>query len=346
MSVPPVAIITRTTNRFRLLDRCVQSVLAQDFQGWTHVIVNDGGDAREVEKIADRYRERYASRLLLLSHSKSLGMEAASNTGLRGSQSEFVAFLDDDDTWDPQFLSVMVGALMQRQDDRIKAVVCQTEIVNERLEEHDIQVEGRKIFNPDLDSINLEKLIVENRFTNNAFLFCRKAQEEIGFFDERMLALGDWDFNLRFMLRFDCAVVTRPLARWHHRAPLQFGQEDNSAALRRAWRTNLVNDAIRGTWLKHGSHLPVLLVLGSKLADLERSQTRLHEELNETQARLERLRSEEHDRVAQLSGAMSQLSDRLSGSIREYSFFVQLRLALSTRFKKMRDILSFRRRQT
>ena len=51
-----VAIITRTKNRCLLLRRAIESVLAQSFADWTHVIVNDGGNRYEVDLLAGGIR--------------------------------------------------------------------------------------------------------------------------------------------------------------------------------------------------------------------------------------------------------------------------------------------------
>src|SRR5262245_62173390 len=112
-----VAIITRTKDRPLFLARCIESILSQDFQNWTHIIVNDGGDPTSVVATANRYTDHYKSRLILVHHESSLGMEAASNTGLRACRTTFVTFLDDDDTWDKHLLSKMVSALQHANDE-------------------------------------------------------------------------------------------------------------------------------------------------------------------------------------------------------------------------------------
>ena len=50
-----VAIITRTKDRPLFLARCIESILSQDFQNWTHIIVNDGGDPANVVATTSRY---------------------------------------------------------------------------------------------------------------------------------------------------------------------------------------------------------------------------------------------------------------------------------------------------
>jgi len=283
-----VAVITRTKDRPLLLDRCIQSVLAQDFDDWIHVIVNDGGDPLTLQRAIDPYRQLYRSRLLLLHHGTSRGMEAASNTALRESRSRFVTFLDDDDTWDPSFLATTVATLMSADSELIKGVACQTEIIREYIEGDQVKPISRESLNAHLTAIRVDELIMSNLFTNNAFLFFRSAQEEIGFYSDALPVLGDWDFNIRFALRFEICVVSRILARWHWRERSEKLEDLNSrhhqGAPHDIWRIRLINQAIRGNWLDGKQHLPLILVLGNKLAAIEQQATQLKALLDQKQA--------------------------------------------------------------
>jgi glycosyltransferase involved in cell wall biosynthesis len=111
VTIPRVAVITRTKNRTALLGRAIESVLGQSFRHWQHVIVNDGGDPLAVDGLIERYQGLYAGRLRVIHNPESLGMEAASNVGVRNSQSEFIVIHDDDDTWHPDFLGRCVAYL-------------------------------------------------------------------------------------------------------------------------------------------------------------------------------------------------------------------------------------------
>jgi glycosyltransferase involved in cell wall biosynthesis len=278
-----VAVITRTKDRPRLLERCIGSLLAQDFDDWVHVIVNDCGDQSAVVTATEPFSEQYKGRLCLTHHATSKGMEAASNTGLRASQSTFVAFLDDDDTWDPQFLSAMVQALVGEQSQKVKGVVCQSKIIRENLQNGHTTEVGEQVLNGELRFVSIEELLIANQFTNNAFLFYRSAQEEIGFFNEELPVLGDWDFNIRFLLRFDVAVVRRVLARWHWREKSEASSDVNTvhapAAPHDAWRVHLANRALRGDWLDGNKHLSLIMTLGTRLDAAQRLQQELNTRL-------------------------------------------------------------------
>jgi glycosyltransferase involved in cell wall biosynthesis len=235
-----VSVITRTKDRPLLLARCIESLLAQDYTSWTHVIVNDGGPVDEVAAVTQTYIQAYGSRLALLNHAKSLGMEAASNTALRACRSDFVVFLDDDDTWHPQFLSKMIDAFVARIDKRTKGIVCQTEIVTEKVEDGRLIELNRSPFNDKLETVSLTDLLIQNRFTNNAFLFRREAADEVGMFDEHLPVLGDWDFNIRFAMRFEISVLPEILARWHWRERTESYFDNTQNNVHQLWYNRLV----------------------------------------------------------------------------------------------------------
>ena len=105
-----VAVITRTKDRIPLLKRALESISDQTFRDFIWVVVNDGGERAGVDDIVAEARRR-GIETRLLHHEKSLGMEAASNAGIRACDSEYIAIHDDDDSWKSAFLERTVDFL-------------------------------------------------------------------------------------------------------------------------------------------------------------------------------------------------------------------------------------------
>ena len=213
-----VAIITRTNNRPLFLERAMQSVLRQTLQDWTHVIVNDGGDPGPVDILARAYADAYAGRLQVVHHPRPLGMQEASNAGVRASSSKYLTIHDDDDSWDPEFLTATVGYLEEQEPDSlVRGVVCQTTQVLEEVSPGGDWIElERKPYHP-FAFVNLEDMCRRNLFAPIAFLYRREVHETVGFFRQEFDVLGDHDFNLRFLLHFEIGVLNRFLAFYHWR---------------------------------------------------------------------------------------------------------------------------------
>ncbi len=256
-----VAVITRTKNRPLLLRRALRSVLAQSFADWEQIVVNDGGAAapvdEEVRAIAD-------PRVRVVHHEYSQGMEAASNSGLQASQSEYCVIHDDDDSWSPDFLAQTVARLTQRE--RPAAVVTHSTLVMERIEGHHVVEIERRPFNVDLHAVDLLSLAFQNRFPPISFVFSRAVLEKIGGYDDKMPVLGDWDFNLRFAREADIAVLPVELANYHQR-PLETSVYGNSlyaaSHQHHITRAYLVNKLLR-----EGTALPVALGCGVALGEM------------------------------------------------------------------------------
>ncbi|GAA1789882.1 hypothetical protein GCM10009712_41550 [Pseudarthrobacter sulfonivorans] len=211
-----VAVIIRTKDRGRLLGRALDSVLAQTFSDWQIVLVNDGGSPAQVDEALEPRLARLEDRLVRLDNETSVGMEAASNLGIRAVDSEFIAVHDDDDEWDPEFLATTVTYLEAHPGDG--GVSVETEIVFERLTPEGREVEDRVTFEPDLRGITLVDLLHYNRFVPISFLFRRSVFDELGGFDENLPVVGDWEFHLRFLVHHHIGLIKgRPLAFWNQR---------------------------------------------------------------------------------------------------------------------------------
>ena len=228
-----VSIITRTRDRTILLGRAVESVLGQSFADWRHIIVNDGGNAEELEEFLAPYFDRYAGRLTVVHNEKSLGMQQASNVGLAKAAGTYVAIHDDDDEWAPEFLTATTRFLDEKGPESVyQGVIAQTIKVME-----DIDTQGRVLevsrepYLPASD-VNLFKVGYENPFPPIAFLYRRKVHEVIGPFDPRFDFAGDMDFNVHFLLHWEIGVIPRPLAFYHWRRKSVVAGFDNSVTAR------------------------------------------------------------------------------------------------------------------
>lgn len=225
---PTVAIITRTRNRPLLLKRAIHSVLKQSWPYWVHVIVNDGGNPGEVEAVVGPYRAAYEGRLLIVTHPQSLGMEAASNAGIRVSSSDYVIIHDDDDSLEPDFLSETVAYLEAPPLPQVQGVVTLTTRIDEEIVDDTVRETGRRLYKSMEGCIRIDDMASLNSFPPISFLFRRHVLDEVGWFDEHLPVLGDWDFNLRFIMKHDIGVIPKALANYHHRPAIRQGQMGNT----------------------------------------------------------------------------------------------------------------------
>lgn len=215
-SHPAVAVITRTLDRPVFLKRAIRSVAAQDFDDYVHVIVNDGGDIAEA-RAAIAATPCDLARVVLVDTVTNRGMEAASNIAIAAAQSDFIVIHDDDDSWEPDFLRETVGFMSGRKGPEYGGVITRATYVSEEVTPSGIRELGRKPYEDWVEVVHLMQMAIGNFFPPIAFLFRRDLYERLGGFDARYPVLGDWDFNLRFLLEADIGVIPKALANYHHR---------------------------------------------------------------------------------------------------------------------------------
>jgi glycosyltransferase involved in cell wall biosynthesis len=103
-----VACIVPTYRRHDRLIAAIDSILKQTFQDFVVIVVDDGGG---LPKLQDD------PRVIAVSLSRNTGIAGVvRNVGIRLSQSQYIAFLDDDNTWHPEHLALCLEALKVGQD--------------------------------------------------------------------------------------------------------------------------------------------------------------------------------------------------------------------------------------
>lgn len=102
MSGPAVSVVIPTHNRFHLLPRAIDSVVAQTVADWEIVLVDDGS-TDDTPALAERYATQLRERWVYLRGPRR-GSSAARNRGIDAARAEFVAFLDSDDEFAPRKL--------------------------------------------------------------------------------------------------------------------------------------------------------------------------------------------------------------------------------------------------
>lgn len=108
-----VSVITPLYNCERFLENTIQSILAQDFQDWELIMVDDCSTDSSLA-IAQHYVEQ-DKRIKVLQLERNSGAAVARNTAIEAARGRFIAFLDSDDQWLPKKLDVQLR-FMQEKD--------------------------------------------------------------------------------------------------------------------------------------------------------------------------------------------------------------------------------------
>ena len=113
------SVLIPVYNTEKYLDECMRSVLAQTFQDYEVIIVDDGSTDNSGAKCAS-YSEQYPRKIRVI-HQENLGLISARRTAIREAHGEFCVFVDSDDFVEPNLLETVHLAL--EQDDAIDIVM-------------------------------------------------------------------------------------------------------------------------------------------------------------------------------------------------------------------------------
>lgn len=101
-----ISVIMPCYNAAVHLSKSVESVVSQTFSNWELIAVDDGSSDNTLA-----WLHAHAEPRLRIHSQANRGVSAARNAGLKLAQGEYIAFLDSDDTWEPNFLEKMLAAL-------------------------------------------------------------------------------------------------------------------------------------------------------------------------------------------------------------------------------------------
>ena len=181
-----VSIIIPTKNRPGLINQAINSVLHQTYTNWELFIVNDS-----TEEILLNQSD---PRIHLVENKLLPGANGARNTGINLSSGKYIAFLDDDDTWDSNKLVKQVK-IMQSEE----SILCYTgkEII---FQKNNITKKKYSYYTTILNpSVTLQ---VHNYIgTTSCILVKSGVLKNNVTFDENMHSLQDYDLYLELAKR-------------------------------------------------------------------------------------------------------------------------------------------------
>ena len=111
-----ISIIIPLYNKELFIEETITSVLAQSFNEFELIVVNDGSTDRSLEVATGLIDTRI--KIITKEH---IGVSAARNTGIEAAKFNWIAFLDADDWWSPNFLEEMVYCIQKYPNHKLFA---------------------------------------------------------------------------------------------------------------------------------------------------------------------------------------------------------------------------------
>lgn len=199
-------------NRADVIACSIESVLAQTFIDYELIVVDDGSEDN-LQQVVEPYCQEHPVHLISMDHQ---GASAARNRGLAVARGRFVAYLDSDNIWKPQFLERMYQVLTSKRHSK-KTAYCQFDVYEKNRKDNGFSLKetGGRPF-------NYKKLLQGNYVDMNTFVHARECLHSVDSFDPCLKMLIDWDFILRMTAKFPPLYIKEPLVDYY------FGRTDNA----------------------------------------------------------------------------------------------------------------------
>jgi len=195
--VPTVSVIIPTHNRAGFVTEAIGSVLAQSYQDFELIIVDDGSEdntRKTIERFAGRIRYQYQ---------ENHGISHARNTGLHLAQAPYIAFLDSDDLWIRDKLARQIEHMENHPDH----LLCHTDEIWIR---NGVRVNPKKIHGKHSGWI-FSYCVPLCMISLSSALMKRELLDRVGIFDETLPVCEDYDLWLRASLVTAVGFLPQPL---------------------------------------------------------------------------------------------------------------------------------------
>src|SRR6266545_3017970 len=185
---PVVSVIIPAYMVAPFIRETLDSVLAQTFSDYEVIVINDGSpDTEELERQIEAY-----AHLIICIKQTNQGAGAARNAGIRKASGEFVAFLDGDDFWLPEFLEQQLNLI--KSDGGFDLVYA--DAMN--LQGATLSRYTNMDVNPSIGRVTAESLISGKcNVITSSVVARRDSVVGVGLFDENFPNSQDFDLWLR-----------------------------------------------------------------------------------------------------------------------------------------------------
>ncbi len=215
--MPKVTVIVPNYNHARFLTQRIESILAQTYQDFELLYLDDASTDNSAEVFAAYASNPHVRAILNTQNTGSPFIQW--NRGVREARGEYIWIAEADDYADPRLLETLVAKLDTHPG--VGMAYCQSLVVDEQSKVLFSTAQWTQPLNPthwEKDYVNNGRdecrrfLVQDNTVPNvSAVLFRKSVYEQAGGADEGMRACGDWLLYANIMLKSDVAFVSEPL---------------------------------------------------------------------------------------------------------------------------------------
>jgi glycosyltransferase involved in cell wall biosynthesis len=253
---PLVSVVVTAYNQARYIGEALRSVMSQTYPRYEVIVVDDGSTDDTSLRVAE------VDGAVTYVRQRNRGVAGARNTGVRRARGDLVAFLDGDDLWEPDKLSMQVEAALRYPSAGLLAVdgvqFDEDGVISPTLLTPGVEECARGRIDGVVCRAFYERLLERNCIlTVSQVMVPRRVLETVGPSDQAFPIASDYDLYLRIAARYDVVLVGCRLTRWRYLPTSASGPAD-----RRELSSNL---DLLNIWRKHAR-----AVAGDRRYTLER----------------------------------------------------------------------------
>jgi glycosyltransferase involved in cell wall biosynthesis len=200
-AAPKVSIVMPSYNRARFIGEAIESVLAQRYEDWELLIIDDGS-TDNTATVVESYLKR-DRRIAYIVQEQNRGIAYTRNNGVAQSRGCYIAMLDSDDAWaSPEKLGLQVAAL---DADPGLGIIGTWQVV---VDEKGVATGDRVTF-PQSDADIRAMEIHQNVLSQSSVVFRKEAFEKAGGYDACFSVNDDHDLWLKIGRSYRFAILPR-----------------------------------------------------------------------------------------------------------------------------------------
>lgn len=192
-----VSVIVNCYNGEKFVERCIQSILKQKYKNF-EIIFWDNLSTDKTSILLKKIKDK---RIRYFKSSKHKKLYEARNLAIRKAKGKFISFLDIDDTWEKNKLSLQIKKLLKSKSD-----ICFSNhwIFDKKLKKFKNNLNSENIFHQILNDYPISILtVMMKREIFNKFNYSFNPKYEI---------IGDFDLFFRLSKKFKFCTISKPLA--------------------------------------------------------------------------------------------------------------------------------------
>ena len=203
------SVVIPLYNKQKYIAAAVESILAQTFSDFEIIVVDDCSTDTSVT-VVSRFSD---PRIKIISRPENGGLSATRNTGINAATSEFIAFLDADDTWKPEFLRRIRDLIELFPRAGLFATAYEELYPNGKAL---LVKNGLNIKPGEMDLVDDFFLAAAKQpiISYASTVIKKEVFENAGYFDEQITLGEDVDFNIRANVLYDLAYYNASCARY------------------------------------------------------------------------------------------------------------------------------------